>query len=152
MSLIFPCKLSWNFSKKTECENILNFWRMTFQASDDRGHHFLDLLDKDSNLLEPSTANSRPQLKQFGYSNSLCTRVTRVIVNHIPIGKYRLRFFPREEFMCLYGKYPIKIRYYILHDCKRFNNYWNPRRDSIVYFILFLEFNGNVFSFIDSIT
>jgi len=60
MSLIFPCKLSWNFSRKTECESILNFWRMTFQASDDREYHFLDLLERGSNLLEPSTANSRP--------------------------------------------------------------------------------------------
>jgi len=30
---------------------------MTFQASDDRGHHFLNLLNKDSNSLELSTAN-----------------------------------------------------------------------------------------------
>jgi len=55
---------------------------MTFQASDDRGHYFLDLLDKDSNSLELSTANGRPWLKYFGHSNSLCTRATRAIVNH----------------------------------------------------------------------
>ena len=149
---IFPCKLSWDFSRKTKCKSILNFGRMTFQASDDRGYHFLDLLDEDSNPLELSTANGGLWLKQFGHSNSLCARATRAIVNHTPIGEYRLRFFSREDFMCPCGKYPIKTRHYILHNCKRFNNYWNPRRDSIAHFILFLEFNGNVFSFISSIT
>jgi len=149
---IFSYKLLWDFSRKIKCESILNFRRITFQASDDREHHFFDLLDQDSNPLEPSTANGRPWLKQFGHSNLLYAKVTRVIVNHTPIGKYRLRFFLREDFMCSCGECPIETRYHILYDCKRFNNYWNPRRDSIVHFILFLEFNGNVFSFIDSIT
>ena len=96
---------------------------MTFQAFDDRGYHFLDLLDKDSNPLEPSTANSGLSLKQFGYSNSLCARATRAIVNHTLIDKYRLRFFPREEFMYPCGEYSIETRYHILHNCKRFNIY-----------------------------
>jgi len=85
---------------------------MTFQASDDRGYHFLDLLDKDSNSLEPSTANSGLWLKQFGHSNSLCTRATRAIVNHTLIDKYRLRFFPRKEFMCPCGEYSVETRHF----------------------------------------
>ena len=85
ISPIFSCKLSWDFSRKTECKSILNFWRITFQASDDREHHFLDLLDENSNPLKPSTANGGLWLKHFSHSNLLCARATRVIVNHTPI-------------------------------------------------------------------
>ena len=152
LSPIFSCKLSWDYNRKTECTDILNFWGMTFQASDDRGCNFLDLVDEDSNLLELSIANGSLWLKHFGHSNSLCARATRVIVNHAPIGEYRLRFFPREDIMCPCGEYPIETRHHILHECKRYNNYWNPWRDSIGHFVLFLEFNGNVFSFTESIT
>jgi len=120
---------------------------MSFQAFDNKGYYLLDLLNEDP--LELSISKGRSWLKYFGHSNSLCARVIRAIVNYAPIGEYRLRFFPREDFMCSCGKYPIKTRY---HDCKRFNNYWNPRRDSIVHFTLFLEFNGNVFSFSENIT
>ena len=96
---------------------------MTFQASDNREHHFLDLLNNDSNPLEPSTANSRPWLKYFGYFNLLCARATRAIVNHTLIGEYRLKFFTREEFKCLCSEYSIETRCHTLHNCKRFNNY-----------------------------
>ena len=58
---------------------------MTFQASDDREHYFLDLLDENSNLLKPSTVNGGLWLKHFSHSNLLCARATRVIVNHTPI-------------------------------------------------------------------
>ena len=34
---LFSCKLSWDFSKKSECDNILFSWKMTFQASDLKG-------------------------------------------------------------------------------------------------------------------
>ena len=27
---VYPCKISWNYSKKTECDNILNIWKMMF--------------------------------------------------------------------------------------------------------------------------
>ena len=43
-----PCKSSWNFDKKKKCDDILNTWKMTFQASNEKGRHFLDLLDSDS--------------------------------------------------------------------------------------------------------
>jgi len=88
----------------------------------------------------------------FGHSNSLCARVMRVITNHALIGEYRLRFFSREDFSCLCGLYPIKTQKYILHKCRRFNEYWNPRRDSLSHFILFLEFNPNVFVSTNPIT
>jgi len=31
---LFLCKVSWNLSKRNECDNIANKWKMTFQASD----------------------------------------------------------------------------------------------------------------------
>ena len=75
--------------------------------------------------------------------------MTRTITNHAPISEYRFRFFPEEEFKCPCGSYPIKSQRYILHDCRRFNGYWNPRRLSLSHFVGFLEANPNAFAFID---
>ena len=87
------------------------------------------------------------RLKQFGHSNSLYARATRAIVNHTPTSEYQLRFFPNKDIVCPCGVYHIKTRRHTLHECKKFNNYWNLRRDTIVYFTLFLEYNSNAFSF-----
>ena len=124
---------------------------MTFQTSDEKGHHFLELLDNDNNPLELLYSKGETWLKYFGYSNSLCVLATRAIVNHTPISKYKLRFFPQEDFKCLYNIYPIESKHYI-YEYKRYNEYWNPKRDTISYFTLFLEFNSNVFYFVESIT
>jgi len=126
-SPVFPCKMSWDFSKKTEYDNIINNWKMIFQASDLKGRQFLDLLDVDFNVIEPSYAKRGPWLKLFKHLNSLCTCATRAITNHTPIGEYKLRFFPRDEFKYPCGLYPIESRWHILHECRRFNGYWNPR-------------------------
>jgi len=125
---------------------------MTFQASDGRERQFLDLVDDNLNIIEPSYIKGGPWLQFFGHSNSLCARATRAITNHAPIGEYRLRFFPSEEFKCPCGNYPFESRRHILHDCIRFNGYWNPRRDSLSHFVMFLVANLNAFTFIDSTT
>jgi len=148
---LFPCKSSWDFDRKNECDDLLKQWKMFFQASDNKGRHFLDLLDDDLCPIEPSYAKGGSWIKYFGHSNSLCPRATCTIVNHAPIGEY-LRFFPSEDFSCPCGNYPIETRHHILHECRRFNNYWNPRHDTISHFTLFLEFNKNAFSFEESIT
>ena len=150
--LLFPCKSSWDFSKKNECNNLANRWKMVFQVSDLKEKHFLDLLNNDNNIIELSYIRGRLWLKHFGHSNSLCTRAIRAITNYAPIGEYRLRFFSREDFSCPCSFYPIESRRYILYECKRFNKYWNLRRDLISHFILFLEFNPNMFAFANSIT
>ena len=131
---------------------ILNNWKMTFQASDDKGRYFLDLLDNDLNSIKLTYSKGGLWLKFFGHSNSLCTRATRAITNHAPIGEYWLRFFPQEEFLCPCGQHSIETRHHILHECRRFNNYWNLRQDTITHFILFLEFNNGAFTFGESIT
>ena len=137
----YPYKLSWNFSKKSKYDDILLSWKMTFQALNLKGYQFLDLCDDDNNPLEPSYAKGGTWLKYFGHSNSLCARAIRAITNHTSTGEYRLKFFPQEGFSYLCGNYSIKTRWHILHKCKRYNKYWNPRRDMISHFILFLKFN-----------
>ena len=118
-----------------------------FQASNLKGNQFLDLLDNDNNIIEPSYAKGGSWLKLIGHSNSLCVWAMRAITNHSPTGGYRLRFFQREEFKCPCGRYPIESRCHILHKCGRFNGYWNPRRDTLSHFVMFLEFNPSAFSF-----
>jgi len=148
---LFPCKNSWEFSKKCESDNILNVWKITFQASNLKGSQFLDLVDDNNNPIEPTYAKGGSWLKSFGHSNSLCAQATRAITSHAPIGKYRLRFFPREEFKCPCGFYPIESRHHILHECGRFNGYWNLRRDSLSHFVMFLVFNPSAFLFSNSL-
>ena len=125
---------------------------MTFQALDSKGRQFLDLLDNNFNVIEPSHAKGGPWLKLFGHSNSLCVYAMRAITNHAPIGEYRLRFFLNEEFKYLCKVYPIKSRRHILHECRGFNGYWNPRQDFLSYFVMFLKANPNTFTFIDNST
>jgi len=66
---LLPNKLSWDFSKKVESNSIINKWRMTFQASDLKGRSFLDLIDSDNSILEPSYYKSGTWFKYFGHSN-----------------------------------------------------------------------------------
>ena len=120
---LFPCKTSWDFSKKRKCDNILNVWKMTFQASNLKGKQFLNLLNNNNIIIKPFYTKGRSWLKVFGHLNSLCVHAVRAITNHTPTSKYRLRFFPKKEFKCLYRSYPIKLRYHILHEYSRFNGY-----------------------------
>ena len=99
-------------------------------------------------LVNPTYTKGSSWLKQISHSNSLYTRAIRVITNHVPIKEYNLRFFPRENFSYLYRIYPIELRCHILHKYRRYNNYWNLNRKSLIYFVLFLEYNPEVFSFI----
>ena len=146
---IFPCKISWDYCKKSNSNNIIKQWKMTLQALDGKGNHFMDLLDNGFNTIEPSYSKGGPWLQTFGHSNLLCVCVMRAITNHAPIGEYHLRFFPDKDFSCPCNNYPIKSRRHILHKCKRFNRYWNPRRDSLSHFIMFLVANPNAFTFTD---
>ena len=97
-SPIYLYKTSWDYSKKTECDDILNNWKMMFQASDGIENQFLHLLNDNFNIIEPFYAKEGPWLQAFGHSNLLYACASRAITNHTPIGEYRLRFFPRKEF------------------------------------------------------
>ena len=142
----YPTKTLWDYCKKVDCDKSAKLWKMTFQVSDGKGKHFLDLLDNDSNEIEPSSAKGGLWLQAFGHSNLLCAHAARAITNHAPIGEYRLRFFLNMDFTCPCN-YPIKSRRHILHECGRFNGYWNPRRDTLNHFMMFLNANPNAFAF-----
>ena len=149
---MFSCKSLWDFNRKCKCDKILDDQRMTFQVLDAKEQHFLELLDDDLNLIEPLYTKGGLQLKFFGHSNLFYTRALKVIVNHALIEEYHLRFFPKEDFKCLYSFYPVELRKHILYIYTRYNNYQNLRRNTISYFMLFLEFNGSAFSFREDIT
>jgi len=101
---ILSSKESWDFSKKSECKDLLSYWKIFFQASNRKGCNFLDLDDdNEGKSIEPHYKKSRVWLKYFGHTNSTCTRMTRLITNHTPIGEYRKRFFPLEESLCQCG-------------------------------------------------
>jgi len=146
---MLPSHISWDYCENINSNNIINHWKMTFQASDGKGRCFLNLVNGNYEDIGPSYIKGGPWLQAFGYSNSLCTRATRAITNHAPIGEYRLRFFPNEDFSCPCGNFPIESRRHVLYDCKRHNGYWNPRRDSLCHFVLFLIANPKAFAFID---
>ena len=113
----YPSKTSWEFCKKSDSDELIKLWKMTFQASEGKGKNFLELLDDDLNVVEPSYTKGGPWLQLVGHSNSLCAQATRAITNHMPIREYRLRFFPNSEFSCLCNEYPIESRRHILYDC-----------------------------------
>ena len=107
---------------------------MTFQALDGKGQHFLNLLDDKLNDIEPSYVKEGPWLQSFGHSNGLYACASRAITNYTLIGKYRLRFFPREEFKCPCGLYPIESWRHICQDCWRWTSFLFS---SFILFILF---------------
>jgi len=147
---ILPSRISWDYCKMIDSDNIISQWKMSFQASDGKEKNFLDLVGNNYEDIEPSYIKGGPWLQAFSHSNSLCTCATRAITNHTPIGEYRLRFFPNEDFKCSCGNYLIESRRHILHNCMRFNGYWNPRRDLLCHFVMFLIANPKAFAFIDN--
>jgi len=50
----------WDYNKKMECDDILNIWKMTFQASDGKENQFLNLLDDNSHIIEPFYVKGGP--------------------------------------------------------------------------------------------
>ena len=105
---------------------------MTFQASDYKGNHFLDLFNDDYLPIKPTYIKGSTWLKLISRSNSLCVRATKAITNYTSIGEYCLRFFPKENSNCSCRSYPIKLKHHILHKCRRYKNYWNPSRESLM--------------------
>ena len=145
---MLPSRISWDYCEKINSDNIINHWKMTFQASDGKRRSFLNLVDSNYKDIKPSYIKRGPWLQAFGYSNPLCAQATRAITNHAPIGEYHLRFFPNKDFSCPCGNFPIESRH-VLYDCKRHNGYWNSRRDLLCHFVLFLIANPKAFAFID---
>jgi len=87
-SPIYPCKISWDYCKKIDSDNIIKQWKMTFQASDGKGRHLLKLVDNNLKDVKPSYTKGSPWLQLFGHSNMLYAHTMRAITNHAPIEKY----------------------------------------------------------------
>ena len=83
----FPSKTSWEFCMKSDSDELIKLWKMTFQASEGKGKNFLKLLNDDLNVVEPSYTKGGPWLQLVGHSNLLCARATRAMTNHAPIGE-----------------------------------------------------------------
>ena len=75
----FPCKISWDYCKKIDSDNIINQWKMTFQASDGKGRHFLDLVNDNLKNIEP------PYTKGVRGSKYLVTQTRYVLVPQKPL-------------------------------------------------------------------
>ena len=56
----YPSKTSWEFCKKSNSDELIKLWKMMFQASEGRGKNFLELLDDNLNVVEPSYAKGGP--------------------------------------------------------------------------------------------
>ena len=148
---ILASKTLWEFSRKEECDTIVHKWQMYFQASEYKGRNFLNLNNNNNQPIHPMYFKDSAWLKHFSFSNLICVCITRLIMNHTSIGKYELRFFPRELFTCTCRNYPIEIRRHILFDCAWYNKSWNPKRKSLNDVLTFLEFNPGAFCFQESI-
>jgi len=91
---------------------------MYFQVLYYKGKNFLDLNNNNNLSIQPTYLKEGAWLKHIRHSNSLYACITKAITNHAPIGKYYLRFFPKESFACLYRDYPIKSMNHILYRCR----------------------------------
>ena len=98
---ILSSKSSWKFNRREECDSIVKKWQMYFQASNYKRKHFLDLNNDNNHSIQPIYSKGSAWLKHFGLSNLLYVCITRLITNHTPISKYRLRFFSNKPFKCL---------------------------------------------------
>ena len=148
---IFLSKMSQEFSRKEECNTIFKQQQIYFQALEYKRRNFLELNNNDYQSICPTYSKNSAWLKHFSLSNSMCACIIRLIMNHISIGKYRLRFFSKEFFTYTYEEYSIKTRRYILFDCICYKKSWNPKRESLKDILTFLEFNPGAFCFQDSV-
>jgi len=61
----------------------------------------------------------------------MCIHIITLITNHAPIGEYRLKFFSKKPFACMYRDYSIEIRRHILYNCAQYRKSWNSKRESL---------------------
>jgi len=56
----FLCKILWDYCKKTDSDDIINQWKMTFQALDGKEKHFLELVDNNLNIIGHAYTKEEP--------------------------------------------------------------------------------------------
>lgn len=124
-----------------------------WQQIPDLGHGFFP----NAKLRKASHTRGGPLLSVVGISNTITARISRLIVNHAPIGEYRSRFFPTKPSNCPRCGV-LETRHHILNSCPR---YVRPRRMGFVEFlknsaepipelVRFLARNPTSFTFADA--
>ena len=144
---VFPCKESYLFSKKKECDNILYEWQESFANSLKKGQCFLDFEDEKQQVIKPTYTKGGSWLPFIGFKNSLCTRFTCMTTGHAPIGEYRQRFFPHLPTSYLCGKVEVQTREHIIMECDLHDPSTRPCNIIINSFVHFLTDNPGAFSF-----
>jgi len=64
--------MSWDFTKKEKCNNIIEEWHTSFKTSNLKGRNFLNLLNNDLSNIKPSYIKGELWIEQFGFSNLFC--------------------------------------------------------------------------------
>ena len=137
-------------------ENLsaMTIWQMFFENffenSPYKGNNFLDTYDDDDHIILPTYTKGGGWLNTIGISNSLCTRATRLITNHAPIGEYRARFFPDKTNFCACNNNQLETRHHVLHECPLYRGY-NYVGYVLSRIVDFLQTNPCAFCFLDSI-
>ena len=90
---------------------------MYFQALEYKERNFLNLNNNNNQPIHPIYSKDGIWQKYFSFSNSIYIYITRLIINHTPISKYKLRFFSIKLFTCICRYYSIETRRHILFDC-----------------------------------
>ena len=81
---------------------IINKWQIYFQALEYKRRNFLELNNDDYQPICLIYSKSGAWLKHFGLLNLIYVYITRLIINHTSISKYKLRFFLKELFIYIY--------------------------------------------------
>ena len=142
-----PEKNSFLLSKKKECNRILELWQQLFKDSKKKGQLFLEFEDDNEKVIEPTYSKGGSWLPHIGISNSICTRFTRMMTGHAPIGEYRQRFFPNSPIQCLCGEVDVETREHIFMHCNQYESSTCSKDIRISSFVEFIVGNPTSFCF-----
>ena len=142
-----PEKNSFLFSKKKECDLLLESWQKSFKDSRKKGQLFLDFEEDNERVIKLTYAKGGLWLPHIGVSNSVCARFTCMMTGHAPIGEYRQRFFPNSLTQCPCGKADVQTREHIFMQCKLYDTALRPRNIHIFSFVEFVIGNPTSFCF-----
>ena len=145
--LNLPEKNSLLFSKKKECDLLLESWQKSFKESRKKGQLFLDFEDDNEKVIKPTYAKGGSWLPHIGISNSVCARFTCMMTRYAPIGEYQQRFFPNSPTQCPCGEVDVQTREHIFMQCKLYNAALRPRDICISSFVEFVVGNPTSFCF-----
>jgi len=143
----FPCKNSFLFSRKKECDDLIQEWQTSFVNTENKGRLFLEFEDSNLQVIKPTYTNGGSWLPSIGFYNSLCARFTRMTTGHAPIGEYKQRFFPNEPTNCPCGLAEVQTREHIVLQCSLYEPSTRPINRCLNNSVHFLHDNPTAFSF-----